>query len=176
MLGKQEEGKLWLEQFEKNADEARAKVKSAIGEGKSATIVGIMDGAVGYLGDRFGRGGQVLYRILQMKAPEKVQKLIDGSGTVETVSLETLPEVAGDYLFVSSFMENDPVKDELMKSPIWSHLDAVKNKQVFELDHDQFYFSDPHLDSRSNESARRYVNEEIMLLTNELAIHIITNN
>jgi hypothetical protein len=102
-----------------------------------------MDGEVGYLGDRFGRGGQAVYRILGLKAPEKVQKLIDGSGTVETVSLETLPEIAGDYIFLSTFSEKASAKSELTNNPIWKQLDAVKNNRVIELDHQKFYFSDP---------------------------------
>ncbi|MBH5318293.1 ABC transporter substrate-binding protein [Paenibacillus sp. GSMTC-2017] len=144
LLGKEQEGKDWLAQFDENVVKSRDKVKSVIGENKSATIVAVMDGTAGFLGDRFGRGGQVLYRILGMKAPEKVQKLIDGDGTVETVSLEILPEVAGgDYVFLSSFIENDPAKDDLLQSGVWKNLDAVKNNRMFELDHQQFYFSDP---------------------------------
>ncbi|MCG7406913.1 ABC transporter substrate-binding protein [Paenibacillus sp. ACRRX] len=143
LLGKQEEGKKWLDQFNQNAAEARQKVTAAIGEGRSAAIIGVMDGTIGVLGDRFGRGGQALYHVLQMAKPDKVQKLIDGDGTVEAISLELLPEVTADYLFVSSFNENDPAKQEMMKSSIWKGLAPVKEQHVFELDHQQFYFSDP---------------------------------
>jgi len=143
LLGKDKEGAEWLEQFHKNADEARAKVNAVIPEGKSAAIIGIMDGTVGLLGDRFGRGGQALYNVLKLKPPERVQKLIDGDGTVEQVSLEVLPEVVGDYIFLSTFDEKDPAKKDIVNSPVWKGLDAVKNGRMFELDHNRFYFSDP---------------------------------
>lgn len=54
------------------------------------------------------------------------------------LSLEKLPEYAGDFLVIEDSLEKDISKDEL-----WQQLDVVKNKRVFTIDSNEYYFNDP---------------------------------
>ena len=50
-------------------------------------------------GHNFGRGGEVIYEELQLKAPEFIQKeAIDSGKGWTSLSREMLPEYAGDYI------------------------------------------------------------------------------
>lgn len=54
------------------------------------------------------------------------------------LSHEKLPEYAGDFLFIE-----DSLEKEISKNELWQQLDAVKNKRVYTIDSNTFYFNDP---------------------------------
>jgi hypothetical protein len=89
---------------------------------------------------QFGRGSQIIYEYLGMKAPDIIQQKIDTSTGAdgESVSFEVLAKYSGDYIFRSSY---DGMAD-LTQNPIWNNIPAVKEGRLMEIDFGLGYYSD----------------------------------
>jgi len=79
-----------------------------------------------------------------LKAPNAVQKeTIDSNTGWAEVSLETLPDFAGDYIFTSAWSGDDANPESVYGTNVWKGLSAVKNNKVFQIDQKGSYFNDP---------------------------------
>ncbi len=142
LVNKEEEAKKWLNEWDKKVAVNKEKVQEAL-NGKTVSIMETFSKGVYVFGDNFGRGGEVIYDALELKAPEKVQKdVIEKNGYAE-VSLEAIPEYAGDYIFFGRWAGEETENDKIEKSDIWKGLPAVKEGRVFPLDPRTSFFSDP---------------------------------
>ena len=92
------------------------------------------------------RGGEVIYNMLKLKAPDFVQKeAIDSGKQLVEISMEMLSKYANvDHIFICM---NDGTTEaqvkEILESPIWKTLPAVKNNKVHMLDYKTFLHYDP---------------------------------
>lgn len=94
-------------------------------------------------GDQFGRGGSIVYQDLGLKATKLTkEKAIDEGPGYTSISLEKLPEFAGDYIFIGPW-ESSGDDSAVLNTSIWKNLGAVKNQHVYKIDPVGFYFSDP---------------------------------
>ncbi|WP_261800033.1 ABC transporter substrate-binding protein [Paenibacillus sp. PAMC21692] len=144
LVGKTEEAKKWIQEYEAEASAARDKLQSSIGD-ETVTIFRVEKGRLRiYLNRNFG--GYMLRSGLQAKAPEAVAAEIEGNifASAKEISLELLPEYAGDHIFLIVREEGDDKSafEEIEKSGLWSNLDAVKNGNVHRLETDKYYGSD----------------------------------
>ncbi|WP_372630602.1 ABC transporter substrate-binding protein [Cohnella sp.] len=146
LLGKPDEATRLLEEFEKKAEAARAKLEGVWTSDAKAAIIRI-DGNGGQFtvfGDNYGRGGWPIYRGLKLQYPAKIKEDVIDSGKqiVKEVPLEKLPEYAedADYLFVST---EGAALDVVKDSAVWKGLKAVKENRVIELEAKQYYYFDP---------------------------------
>jgi len=142
LLGRPEAADQLTTDFEKKAEEARAKLEGVVADGVKAAIVRIdKGGQFSLFGDNYGRGGWSIYKGLHMQYPAKIKEDVIDSGKqiVQELSLEQLPDylVDADYLFVSNEgFGLDTVQD----SAVWKNIPAVKANRVIELDKKYFYF------------------------------------
>jgi iron complex transport system substrate-binding protein len=140
ILGKEEEAQSWVDEWNAKAEEAKKTVQAAIGTDVTATVVETFGKDTYVYGQNWGRGTEVIYQALGIKAPEKVEAEAFGPG-YKAISAEAIPEYAGDYIFVgeganvssSTFMETD----------LWKNIPAVQKGNVIKFDSDSFYFNDP---------------------------------
>lgn len=97
---------------------------------------------------------QVLYDPNGFKAGEKIQQILDTGSGFEEISLETLPEFAGDWIFILTPETEEAVQStkEMMDSTIWKSLPAVKNGHAYTLEIQK---------SSSDASTRDWLLEEI---------------
>lgn len=138
LLNKEEEARAWVEDFEKRAKEVGEKIKEKIGEDASVSVIEDYDKQLYVFGDNWGRGTEILYQAMGLKMPEKVEEMALEDG-YHAISLEVLPEYAGDYMIFSRSAGAD---DEYLESEIYQNIPAVKNGRVFEVDQRSFYFND----------------------------------
>ncbi|GIO11788.1 iron(3+)-hydroxamate-binding protein YxeB [Cohnella xylanilytica] len=142
LVGAPDKGEAFLADFDKKAAEGREKIKGVVDENATVGLYELTDkGELWIFGDNAGRGGQAVYNALKLKLPEKVK----GDNQTVQISLETLPDYAADYMFLTTY---DPEKkgDQLAKlkeSPIWKNVPAVRNNRAFFNDFDTFYRYDP---------------------------------
>lgn len=140
-FGKEQETQTLLDNFNTKVKESKEKLAAAGVLDKTVTIIegGKKEMSV-VTGKQFGRGSQIIYEYLGMKAPEIIQKKIDGSTNEEgdTVSMEVLPEYIGDYVVRSSYEG----MDDLTGNPIWNSIPAVKEGRMIELSFNLSYYSD----------------------------------
>ncbi|MCE5173068.1 hypothetical protein LQV63_27775 [Paenibacillus profundus] len=89
---------------------------------KNVHIQNLISG-IDSIGDGIYRGGQAIYRHLQLIPPALIQKeMMDQGETYKQVSFEVLADYAGDYIFLDE--SNGGALNK--KDPIWSSITAVK--------------------------------------------------
>lgn len=141
MLGKTTEAEAYMNEFTDRAQAAKDEISGIVGE-RSVSFIEVWPNEIYVLGNNFARGGSILFDIWGLKAPEVVQnELINTDKQYDTVSLEAMPDYAGDIIFYSTLAgtDNSFVED----SEVWNNLPAVKNGLVKEYEQVAFMHSDP---------------------------------
>jgi len=142
VLGKEKEAKELLANFYEKVEDSQEKLKEA---GILDKTVSIMEGGKGKMSVvtsyTFGRGSQIIYEHLGLKAPKIIQQKIDEKDNKQQamdVSLETLTDYAGDYVFRSSY---EGMAD-LTNHPVWVNIPAIKEGRLIEIDFGFCYYND----------------------------------
>ncbi|MGF2614796.1 iron-hydroxamate ABC transporter substrate-binding protein [Rossellomorea vietnamensis] len=139
LLNKEEEAQKWVDDFKVRAKEAGEEIKAKIGEDATVSVLENFSKQIYVYGNNWGRGTEILYQEMELKMPEKVIESALEPGYY-AVSLEVLPEYAGDYVILSK----DPKQDNsFMETDTYKNIPAVKNNQVYEVNMMEFYFNDP---------------------------------
>jgi iron complex transport system substrate-binding protein len=139
LLNKEEEAQAWVNDFKQRAQAAGEDIKAKIGEDATVSIIENWDKQLYVYGDNWGRGGEILYQEMGLAMPEKVKEMALKDGWY-ALSLEVLPEFAGDYVILS---KNSEMDNSFQKTDTYKNIPAVKNNQVFEVNAKEFYFNDP---------------------------------
>lgn len=143
VFGKEKEAEAWRTAWDQKVADAKTELSGVISTDTTFTIFDFFDKQITVYGDNFGRGGELIYDALGFSAPQAIQTdVIDKDGWL-TISQETLPTYAGDYLVMDVREDTREAAASLKESDIYQNLDAVKNNHVLELNYNLFYFSDP---------------------------------
>ncbi len=136
VLNKQNEAGNLMKEYRSKVEKAKASLKEQGILDKTITIFFGDPKDVLVAGDRWGRGGDIIYNDLGFKAPEVVQKEIVGGEQYRNLSLEVIPEYVGDYMVY----DWDPkLFDEV---EIWKSIPAYVNEKTVPLDFELFYYND----------------------------------
>jgi iron complex transport system substrate-binding protein len=114
------------------------KLKDAGTYGKKVSIIQYTaNGDMYSYGDKLGRGGDVLFKLLGFQATDLIQsKIIDGDEYYLQFSLETLPDyVDADYIII---MHPDNATNQLYENGVWKSLNAVKEGRFFEITEEEY--------------------------------------
>ncbi|MRX73462.1 ABC transporter substrate-binding protein [Bacillus lacus] len=139
LLNKEEEAQGWIDDFKSRAAEAGEEIKAKIGEDATVSVIENFDKELYVFGDNWARGTEILYQEMKLNMPEKVKETALEPGYY-TLSLEVLPEYAGDYMIVS---RNEDTETSFMESETYKNIPAVKNGNAFVANAKEFYFNDP---------------------------------
>ncbi len=139
LLNKEEEAQEWVDNFEQRTAKIGEKIKAEYGEDVTVTVFEVDAKNFYVFGDNWARGTEILYQAMDLNMPEKVSEDALEEG-YHTLSLEALPEYAGDFIVVSKKSSED---NEFMESDTWNNIPAVQNNQVIEIDQDASTYSDP---------------------------------
>jgi iron complex transport system substrate-binding protein len=140
-VGKPQEAKKWIEDYELDMKRSREKVKAAIGD-ETVSVFRIEKGRLRvYLNRNFA--GYMVRTSLQTKAPAAVAAEIAKNkyGSAVEISLEKLPEYAADHMFIIVRGQGDDQAafKEIENSAIWNSLPAVRNGNLYFIDTDTYY-------------------------------------
>ncbi|ETT63212.1 ABC transporter substrate-binding protein [Paenibacillus sp. FSL R7-277] len=142
MTGREEQAKAWIEAWDAQIAKYKPLVKQAVGE-RTISIFDAGSAKEFYAYGSFGRGGDIIYGEFGLKAPPIIQKeAIDSGQGWAKLSLELLPEYAGDYIFISGWTGEENAA-WIFEGNIWDSLPAVKNNHVYRENSRGFVFSDP---------------------------------
>ena len=139
LLNKEKEAQDWINDFKERAKTTGEEIKTVIGEDATVSVIEKFDKQLYVFGDNWGRGTEVLYQEMGLAMPEKVKEMALKDGYY-ALSLEVLPEYAGDYLVISKVAETD---NSFQDTEVYKNIPAVKNGRVFEANAKEFYFNDP---------------------------------
>ena len=137
-VGKQEEAKKLLNDFDKKIEESKQKLEKAGIMDKTFTLLENNSGKVWAFGNKWGRGGEVFYDYLDLKAPDIIEKEIIDADQYRELSLEALPEYCGDFIIKSVWDEKDNLKD----NNLWKNISAVKEDRVITTNAELYYYMD----------------------------------
>lgn len=141
-FGKEEQTKVLLDNFYKKVELSKQKLQQAGILDKTVTIMESNKGSMAVMvGMGYGRGSQIIYQYLGMKAPEIVQQEIETSkndATSMDVSYEVLSQYAGDYVFRSAFKGMEDLSD----NTIWNNIPAVKDGRLIDMSFGLFFYND----------------------------------
>ncbi|ATP41651.1 ferrichrome ABC transporter substrate-binding protein [Solibacillus sp. R5-41] len=155
IVNKKQEATEWLKEYK---EKEKAMWKQLLDEGilKSGETASVF---TYYPGDRLfvmaSTGlSQVLYHPDGFKPGDKIQPILDQGKGFEQISLELLPEFAGDRIFILTPETDEAIQStkDMLNSPVWKGLPAVKNGKVYSLD---------ILKTSSDASTREWLIDEI---------------
>ncbi|MBP1993011.1 ABC transporter substrate-binding protein [Paenibacillus eucommiae] len=134
LFDKKEQSEKVLAEFDQKAKAAKEKIHQAIGD-KTVLVLRVEPKRYRYLGAKADDDvSRFFYETLGLKIPEIFK---DTTEWFTPFSLEILPDIKADYIFVEKrSMENYDSSEslkELEENPLWKGLDAVKNNHVFPL-------------------------------------------
>ncbi|WP_338540895.1 ABC transporter substrate-binding protein [Paenibacillus tundrae] len=139
LLDRADEAEAWLKTYDERITAARDKVKQVIKPEETFSILEATDkGYYGY-GDNFGRGGQAIYRALELAPLEITRQELMGDTQWKEISREVIGDYAGDHILLTVDESNTGYEGDA----IWESLPAVKNNQVYELQEDRYWYFDP---------------------------------
>ncbi len=142
MTGREEQAKAWIAQWDAKIAEYKPLVEQTVGD-RTVSIFDTGSAKEFYAYGSFGRGGDIIYGEFGLKAPPIIQKeAIDSGQGWAKLSLELLPEYAGDYIFISGWTGEENTAP-VFEGSIWDSLPAVQNNRVYHENSRGFVFSDP---------------------------------
>lgn len=143
LTNREDAAKEWIKNWEAQIAELKPRIEAAMGD-RTVSILNPYDKGLYVFGHNYGRGGEIIYGEFGLKAPEKAQAEAIDSGTgFASISLELLPEYAGDVIFTSPWSGDESDPEEVYGNSIWKNLPAVKTGNVFQLDPKSDTYNDP---------------------------------
>ncbi|MFW6677128.1 ABC transporter substrate-binding protein [Lacrimispora sp. AGF001] len=134
ILNRQEKANAVLDEFHQKLVEAKASLEDKNVLDKTFSVIeSDGNGGIWVYGDKWGRGGDLLYSQLELQAPEIVKKEIIAAEQYRDVSMEVISDYIGDYIIIARGLE------ELEGNTIWESLPAVKAGNVIPIDFTLFY-------------------------------------
>jgi iron complex transport system substrate-binding protein len=134
ILNKQEEAKKALSSFKEKIVKAKETLNQKGIDSQTFSIFEASSkGTVWVYGDKWGRGGDLIYSQLGLKAPDVIQKEIIGKDQYRELSLESVQDYSGDYIIFSGELGS------LADNPVWNSIPAVKAGNIIPIDEDLFY-------------------------------------
>lgn len=139
LVGKPGKAEELIGEFHAKVAVSKSQLEQAGLLDNTVALIEFNESTVYIYGNRYGRGGELLYDYLGMKAPQKViDDIIEHPDDPRylDVSREVLADYQGDFIFSdenSLKMENDS---------IWQSLTAVKEGKVIQTNAGMFWFND----------------------------------
>lgn len=149
IAGVPDKAEQWIAAYDKKAAQYRKQLAEVIGPNVTFTVMEAWPKSeIMIFGNLFGRGTFSLYNSLQLKAPPKVQQAVmDKEPSYLKVTLETLPDYVGDYVFLTVYdwqtSENARLEAELKSAPVWRSLPVVTQNRIIQVNVDDFLPGDP---------------------------------
>ncbi|CAK4833580.1 unnamed protein product [Aphanomyces euteiches] len=142
LAGKEQAAEDWLKEWERKINEYKPQIVNVVGD-KTVSILQPYAKGIYAFGDFYARGGEILYKEFGLKAPKLIEDnvLSKGEGFAD-LSLEQLPEYAGDYIFTSNWGWDNGDPNVVYNSSLWKNLPAVKENHVFQINAEGSYYND----------------------------------
>ena len=139
VFGVPEKAEKIMSDFEKKAEESKKQLsEKGLADKNVILLENQTKGILRVFGDDYGRGGEIIYQYLGLKAPERIQKEVmdqEGVNFID-ISYETLKDYVGDYIF------SDQRIADLKGVEVWESLPAVKEGRLVQNSSGMFWFSD----------------------------------
>ncbi|MCR8842173.1 ABC transporter substrate-binding protein [Paenibacillus sp. SC116] len=127
LLGKSNEADQAVQNYKQKVSDAKEKLSSVVGD-KKVAVIRFAPRGVSLMGGQYFCG-YALHQDLGLG----MSKLVENK-TAANLSLEILPELDADFIFViNAYDQGTERMTEMMASDIWKSMPAVKNGHVYEV-------------------------------------------
>lgn len=141
LVGKSKEAEAYIAKFNEKVESKKSEIQSIVGD-QTVSILEMWPQEIYTMGSHFARGGTILYDMWDLKAPAPIQSaMVDGDEAYQTISLEALPEYAGDFVLYGVLDGTDPAF--VTSSNLWNLLPAVQNGKTMPYEQVAFMHRDP---------------------------------
>ncbi len=141
LVGKSKEADEYIAAFNEKVESKKDEIQSIV-NGRTVSILEMWPQEIYTMGSHFARGGSILYDMWDLKAPEAIQStMVDGDETYKVISLEALPEYAGDFILYGVLDGTDPAF--VTSSNMWNALPAVQEGRTLPYEQVAFMHRDP---------------------------------
>jgi iron complex transport system substrate-binding protein len=139
LVGRKEQAETALKEFHDKVDAGKKAIADSDLQDKTVILLeNQTGGSLRAFGDNYGRGGELIYQYLGLKAPQRIMDEV--IGVPETsfidISYEALPQYEADFIF------SDEMIVELEENTVWKSLKAVKEDRLIQTNSGMFWFSD----------------------------------
>jgi len=138
LVGKEAEASAWVDDFKARAKQAGQDVKAKHGDDVTVTVIEHYAKQMAVFGNNWGRGTEVIYQEMGLGMTDKVAEMALADGYY-TLSVEVLPEYAGDFIVLS----DDGSDNSFKETDTYKNIPAVSNGHVIEANAADFFFNDP---------------------------------
>lgn len=132
-IGEEERGARTIADYEQRLEEFSRETRNRL-EGATVSLVNLREDEIRLYGE--GSYPAEILRDAGLQAapqPEIESELGDlTDGRIVSLSLELIPEILGDYIFLIAYDVDDARIERLQQSELWQRLDAVREGRVFE--------------------------------------------
>ncbi|MGM9959840.1 MAG: ABC transporter substrate-binding protein [Allobaculum sp.] len=141
LVDRTDTAKEYIAAFNEKVMASKDEIQNIVGD-QTVSILEIWPQQIYTMGSHFARGGTILYDMWDLKAPAPIQeKMVDGDEAYEVISLEAVPEYAGDFILYGVLDGTDP--EFVTSSAMWKSLPAVQNNQTMPYEQVAFMHRDP---------------------------------
>ncbi len=141
LVGKEEAAEAYINEFNDRVAMVADEMRTIVGD-RTVSILEVWPQEIYTMGSHFARGGSILYDMWGLKAPAPIQtEMVDGDVTYEVISLEALPEYAGDFILYGVLDGADSAYVD--NSQLWQNLPAVQADNVMPYEQVAFMHRDP---------------------------------
>lgn len=135
LLGMPEKAEQVLQEYDNRISQVKEELKAAVGDENIVVLrMNVVDKSINIFGTQNSFVGQILYKDLELKAPAFAEAMTEGN---MVLSEEAVPELGADHIvFLPSNgtwedEENAKALKELLYSPLWKAVPAVKEGHVY---------------------------------------------
>lgn len=141
LVGKEQAADDYIAKFNDKIESRKQEIQDIVGN-QTVSILEVWPQEIYTMGSHFARGGSILYDMWGLKAPEAIQKdMVDGDEQYKVISLEAMPEYAGDFILYGVLDGTDPAF--VTSSNLWNALPAVKNGKTLPYEQVSWMHRDP---------------------------------
>ncbi|MDE8703241.1 ABC transporter substrate-binding protein [Adlercreutzia equolifaciens] len=141
LVNKEDAAEAYINEFNDQVAMVKDEMVSIVGD-RTVSILEVWPQEIYTMGSRFARGGSILYDMWGLKAPEPIQStMVDGDETYKVISVEALPDYAGDFILYGVLDSADSAYVD--DSKLWQNLPAVKADRVLPYEQVAFMHRDP---------------------------------
>ncbi|MFB9277059.1 ABC transporter substrate-binding protein [Cohnella cellulosilytica] len=149
VVNREEQAEQWIAGVQSQADEIKAKIQDQFKPDDTFAMFWVYGkDALRVYGAR--NIGHVFYRMLGLNPPELIRDKLEQDPDYndfysENISMEMLPEYAGDYIIMCIYDEEsrEGMFKQLEESALWKNLPAVKDGHVFIVGADPWFSYSP---------------------------------
>ena len=141
LVNREEAADAYINEFNDRVAAVKDEMVRIVGD-RTVSIMEVWPQEIYVMGSHFARGGSILYDKWGLKAPAAIQgPMVDGDEAYEVISVEALPQYAGDFICYGVLDGADSAYVD--DSQLWQNLPAVQAGRVMPYEQVAFMHRDP---------------------------------